>query len=102
MQHPFQPIAPTVNVPITGTTARVEVRSSVVSPNAPAVRVANIGTQIIFVTFGDGTVTSTTSAGFPMPAGAVEVFTLPANATHIAAIAGAVGSTLYATLGDGQ
>lgn len=97
---PFNPVnggSATTNVAVTGTAANVTISAS--HPWATTVRLANIGTQAIFVQFG-GTATSTTS--MPMAPNTVEYMTLPNDGgTTISAIAGTTGSTLYATLGVG-
>lgn len=98
----FAPVTATINLPVTATTANVSLRSLSPVVNQPVVRLANVGTQTIFVNFGIAGVTATTTAGFPMIANSVGCFSIPVTATHIAAIASAVGSTLYATVGAGQ
>lgn len=62
-------------------------------------RIANIGTQTVFVRF-DGTV-PTVSNALPILPNTVELFDLGPGAT-VQAIAAATGSTLYVTLGYGQ
>lgn len=64
---------------------------------ADVVRLANIGTQTVFVNFQ---ATATAANGIPILAGTAETFAKGA-ATSLSAIAGAVGSTLYATTGMG-
>lgn len=96
----FLPIGNTVDFAVTGTTASAALR--IPMPGQPSVvRLANIGTETVFVAFGPSTVAATVADGFPMIANSVECFSLPADATHVAAIAGGVGSTLYATVGEG-
>jgi hypothetical protein len=64
-----------------------------------SMRLANIGTQTVFVALG--TVTSSVTTSMPILANSVEVFTLPASITTLSVIADGTGSTLYATIGDG-
>jgi len=63
-----------------------------------SVRLCNLGTQTIFVTF-TGTADITTA--MPIPAGAVEILILEPDVKYISVIASATGSTLYATIGQG-
>ena len=98
----FAPVTATVNFAVTTASARVSLRSLLPVVNQPVVRLANVGTSTIFVNFGDSTVTVTAANGFPMIANSVECFSIPITATHVAAIASAAGSTLYATVGAGQ
>lgn len=96
----FLPIGNTADFAVTGTTANTQLRNTM--PGQPSVvRLANIGTQTVFVAFGDSTVAATVADGFPMIANSVECFSIPAGATHVAAIASGAGSTLYATVGEG-
>lgn len=73
------------------------------SPNGGAmtrsIRLANIGTQTVFVALG--TETSSVTTSMPILANSVEVFTLPASIDTLSVIAADTGSTLYATIGDG-
>ena len=93
----FAQIGATVNVAVTGT-------AQTLTPTPPAtnvdatVRLANIGTQTVFVNFQ---ATATTANGIPILANSVEVFALGAAAS-LSVIAAAVGSTLYATTGMGE
>jgi hypothetical protein len=96
----FLPIGNTVDFAVTGTTASAQLR--IPMPVQPSVvRLANIGTQTVFIAFGDSTVTATVADGFPMIANSVECISMPSTATHVAAIASGTGSTLYATVGEG-
>lgn len=65
------------------------------------VRVANIGTQTIYIDFGTASTVAAVATSIPMLANTVEVFTVPNDVTHIAHIAGDVGSTVYVTVGEG-
>jgi hypothetical protein len=66
------------------------------------VRVYNAGTATIFLAFGDVTVTATT-AGYPVPSGAIEVITVPnvAAAPNVAGITASGTATVYITPGAG-
>lgn len=65
------------------------------------VRLVNNGTQVVFFNFTTGAGTAATGTDMPILPGTVEVFEIPATATYINCIAGATGSTLYWTLGEG-
>lgn len=96
----FSPSGVTQNTAVTGTSARLELRN--VMPGQPSVvRLANVGTDVIFLAFGDSTVTATTAAGMPMIGNSVECFSIPQGATHVAAISAGTASTLYETVGEG-
>lgn len=62
-------------------------------------RLANIGTQTIFVALG--TVTASASTSMPIMANTIEMFSLPGGVNTLSVIAAATGSTLYATIGIG-
>lgn len=68
-----------------------------------SVRVCNIGTQTVFMLpreAGNATDATATNA-IPIPAGQTEVFTLSPGTTNLSLVAGATGSTIYTTLGEG-
>lgn len=61
---------------------------------------------IVYINFGDSTVTAvaptgTASASFPVLPGTTPIFTIPIGATHIATI-GTSPNPLVVTRGDGQ
>ncbi len=58
------------------------------------------GGNIAFIKFGDSTVTALTT-DTPILPGAIMVFSITAEATHVAAI-GSATTTLYFTSGHGQ
>ena len=99
--QPFQP-APTA-ASTTALAVTAEDQTMTLSPNGGtqtrSLRLANIGTQTVFVALG--TVTSSVTTSMPVLANSVEVFTLPGGITTLSVIAEATGSTLYATIGDG-
>ena len=74
---------------------------------AQTVRLANIGTQTVYVLFNTPGTTATASNAMPLLANTVEVFTVGADASggvtiqHVTAL-GAAGSTLYVTRGIGN
>lgn len=102
MSKPFQPAADTVNLAVTSSTGRVAFLSS--ARTGGQVRLHNAGPALVFVNFGTSSVTATTAAGFPLPVGAIEVFTVGIDATNVAALTASAGltATLYATAGNGE
>ena len=99
--QPFQPAPTAASTTELAVTAANQTMT--LSPNGGAqtrsVRLANIGTQTVFVALD--TVTSSVTTSMPVLANSVEVFTLPGGITTLSVIAAATGSTLYATIGDG-
>lgn len=97
-QYPFLPRAGgnTLNVAVLTTAANVPALS--IQAEGGSVRLANVGTQTVFVNFSGA---ATVAAGMPILANTIEVFTIAPNTT-ISTIAAATGSTLYATVGDGM
>jgi hypothetical protein len=63
-------------------------------------RIANIGTNVVFIEIGVGTPTAALATSMPLLPNAVESFTGPPGAT-IAAIAASTGNTIYITPGEG-
>jgi hypothetical protein len=55
----------------------------------------------VWVEFGTSGVTASTSTSMRLNAGAIEVFSVPLNVTHIAAITDSGSATLYITPGEG-
>jgi len=92
--------ANTVNIVVGTSTANVPVRNGM--PGQPStVLLTNVGTAVVFVAFGDSAVTASLTTSKPLLPNSDQSFSLPASATHIAAIAAGAGSTLYATPGEG-
>lgn len=93
----FRPFGDTSNTAI-GTTAAF---LSANHPGTCSARLANVGTQTIFVKV-DGT-TATLANGIPLFPNTAQIFTIaPSEGNPISAIASAVGSTLYVTFGEGM
>lgn len=88
----------TVNVTVIASVATVAVSPAGVGSRT--VRLFNSGTNVIFVNFGDSTVTATLTNSMPMLPNSVETFYFHNDWTTIAAISGATGNTLYATMGE--
>jgi hypothetical protein len=99
MAFAFQPrggAASTVSIAVTASAQAVGL--PVLAAESCTVRLVNAGTQTVFIAF-TGTAVAATS--MPMLANTVEVFSMP-NGSALSVIAAATGSTLYATVGDGQ
>ena len=98
---PFQPAATAASTTSIAVTASNQTLT--LSPNGgtqdATIRLANIGSQTVFVALG--TVTSAVATSMPILSNTVEVFTLPGGVTTLSVIAAATGSTLYATIGQG-
>jgi len=98
---PFQVAATAANTSNIAVTASNQTftLSPTVGSDGGTVRLANIGTQTVFVAMG--TVTSTTTTSMPVLANSIETFSLPGGVNTLSVIAAATGSTLYATIGQG-
>jgi hypothetical protein len=94
----FEPTGVTQNEAVTAS-AEVITLTGRLSDRDGVVRIANIGTQTIYIRL-DGTA-PTTSTGFPMLANTVECFSMPAGSTTVRHIAGSTGSSIYVTPGRG-
>lgn len=98
--RPFEKMANTASLAVGTSTGSVAVPGSGVGNGT--VRLTNSGTNIIFVEFGAATVTATTTTGIPLLPNSVETFVFRNENTHVAAIAGTAGNTLYITYGVGS
>lgn len=99
----FQPQQPTVNLAVTASAQTISYATLANSGNgvqsAMTVLLTNIGNQPVFwLPKVAGTVT--TSNGIPVPPNAQKAFTIPAG-SDLGFIAPDIGSTIYATLGEG-
>lgn len=72
-----------------------------IAPVNGRIRVYNAGGSLAFLRTGIGAQTAVTT-DIPIPPGVVEVFSVPANHTHAAAICASGSATLYITAGKGQ
>lgn len=97
MLNPFTP-GSTVTLSASGTTGRVALPAT----RGNQIRIANpAGGQIVFVKFGDSTVTAAVT-DTPVLVGATDIFTVPTGMTHVAGITSTSTATVYFTAGDGQ
>ena len=100
MEHAFTPYGSnTTAVSVSGTTASGALNLPSATMGS-TVRVYNGTSVVVFIQFGDSTVTATT-ANMPIPAGGVEVFAIGSAITYIAGITASGTGTLYATTGRG-
>jgi len=99
-QYPFQPsatAATTLNIAVTAANQTFTIPAP--ASNGGTIRLANVGSQVVFWAYG--TVTSAVATSTPLLPNTAEVFTLPGGVTRLSVIAAATGSTLYATIGEG-
>jgi hypothetical protein len=94
---PFEPGGATVNIDVSGSSQSVKFGADPVDQ----VRVMNNGTATAWIAFGSGSATAALASGIPVGAGATEVFTTPANADFVAAIAAGATGKIYFTPGAG-
>jgi hypothetical protein len=94
---PFGPMGATVKVAANTGSQRAAFSSS---PDSKEVRVHNAGSVLAFIEFGDATVVAAAATSIPLPAGAVEVFSVGA-CTNMAVILGSSTADVYATPGKG-
>ena len=101
LTSPFYPLYPTVNVAVTATSATVQSNSG---GHVAQYLLTNVGTNVVFVTLADPTITAsptaTTGASTPILPNSYKVLSGPVNAL-VAAVASATGNTLYITPGEG-
>jgi len=89
----------TVNIVVTASNQVLAVNATPLGNRS--VRIANIGTQTIFVAFGISTTTASVTGSMPILPNTVETFFMRNENTHIAVIASSTGSTMYVTTGEG-
>lgn len=95
----FRPLAATQNIAVTAAAQTVTLNYSL---GTVAIRFCNIGTQTVFILFGEDTQTAATvSNAIPIPAGQTEIFTASTDTVSFSVIAASTGSTLYTTVGEG-
>jgi hypothetical protein len=101
MMRPFSPGDTVQNITISSSSQRIKLLETA-SP--VQVRIVNDGTATVWVRFGSSAVTVTSSNGLALPAGAVEVLTVPApvqGEIHLAAIAAGSTGIVNVALGAG-
>lgn len=97
------PFCPATTVSVAADTNSENVLLSAQVCNGKSLRVWNSGTVTAFLAFGkDNTVVAAAATGYPLPAGAIEVITIPGEGTkYMAGLTSSGTATVYATLGDG-
>lgn len=95
-ERAFTSSGATVSLAATGTTARVQLQTSVTASN---LRVYNSGAVAVFVACGDVTVTATAAASLPVAPGTVEI--IGCGQQYVAGISAGTAATVYLTPGNG-
>lgn len=97
---PFQPdggASSTTNLAVTASSQQLTLPP--IDAAGQAILLTNIGSQTVFVAYGNVTASVTTS--MPLMPNTAIVFTAPPGVSQLSAIAASPGSTLYATVGRG-
>lgn len=105
MNNPFS--IPVVNGTIAVTTSS---QSIALQGAGMSLLVKNVGGGECFIAIGDSTVTATagaaatdaTDGSLSVPAGEIAIYSIPATATHVAAITASGTTTLRVSRGDGE
>ena len=66
------------------------------------VMVTNTGANVCFVAFGATSAVSATTSSTPIPAGAIEIFTINQNSQYVSAVTSSSTTTCYFTAGVGN
>jgi len=88
----------TVNISATTSSASVALPSGIPSRS---LRIFNNAGAVAFIAFGGSSITAATSTSVPIAVGAVEVLSIPPEATYVAAILASGTGTVYFTVGFG-
>lgn len=97
----FSPMTPTVSIASVGTSSSNVARTLSGHLGGDEIRIANTGTAVAFVEFGESTIAATTTTSVPILPNTVEVFSVNPVQTHVAAITVSGTTTLYITTGRG-
>lgn len=95
---PLYPNAASSSLAVTASTAAST--ATAITPS-PQVMVTNVGPSTAFIAFGTSAVAATTTS-IPVPAGAIEVFTLDSNQGYVSAITSTTTAAVYFTGGRGN
>lgn len=93
----FKPSGATQSITTSTTTANAAIGSN----GSNQVFIYNAGTTAAFVAFGAGSGTAATTAGTPVPPGAVVILTKNPGQDYVAAILASGTGTVYAQVGEG-
>ena len=96
--RPFMPKGNTVNLSVGVATGSIAVTRP--GMGIQSIRIANNGSNVIFITIGSSTVTAAIATSMPILPYSVETFMLGKDDTHVAAISALAGNTLYITTGE--
>jgi hypothetical protein len=100
-QYAFQPFGiGTASVTATTSSAATALTLPSPVPRRTQIRVYNSGAATVFILFGTSGTVSTTG-NLPVPAGAVEILSVPEGTTHVATITSAGTALVYFTAGQG-
>lgn len=98
--HPIYPLA-TQTLVVTGAASQF-IDLSTITPGVCAIRVANVGTAVVFVEQVENAATAASlTASVPVLPNTVEIFTFPNDKIGLAVYGSAAGSTVYITPGEG-
>jgi hypothetical protein len=103
MGRPFEPVIgrSSDNLTVTAASAAIRVRLDAEASERMSLRIDNDGPNRVFIAWGDSSVAATLLGGLSLRPNTAETFTIPRGATHLAAIASAVGNALNTTSGYG-
>lgn len=94
---PFTPQATSAKLSATTSSSRVALPG-----NASQYRIrTDAGDAVVYLQFGDATVTASTSTSMAVGPGMAEVISVPLGATYVAGITAATTATVYITPGEG-
>jgi len=99
--RPFTPAANSVPIAVGAASASAKLADT---SGLTQLRIFNEGTATAWVKFGGATVAASTATDYPVPAGSVEVITIPSYLSgpiYVAAIAAAATGNIWFTLGMG-
>ena len=97
--YPFRPYTPSVSLSVTSSSGSVAIPAS--GPTQARLS-TNSTDSVCFVKFGtSGVSAASDGTDMRLGPGAIEVFSVPLNATHIAAKTASGTATLYITGGEG-
>jgi hypothetical protein len=100
-QYPFQPDGganSTTNGAVTASSTQITLPA--MGFDGGQLLITNIGTQTVFMAYGNVTASLTTS--MPILPNTAQTISAPGGVTQISVIAAATGSTLYTTVGRGS
>ncbi len=92
--------AATVNAAVGTASSFIDL--STITPGTCAIRIVNVGTNVIFVEPVENAATAASvTTSIPILPNTVEIFTFPNDKIGLAVISGTAGNTVYVTPGEG-